>query len=452
MTTSQGEHAIVIGASMAGLLAARVLTDHFARVTIVERDQLADAPTPRKGVPQARHAHILLVRGRQILDQLFPGLVEDLIKDGAVLFDSTYDAKQLSPTGWTPRVPASLFTISCSRDLLEWRVRQRLFQNPRVTFVPETDAVGLLVNGSGVNGARVRARGATRNVQELRAEIVVDASGRSSHTAEWLTELGYPTPSVTTINPHLGYASRIFARPLRATTDWKVVLIQSRAPTLKRAGAVLPIEGDRWIVTLAGYGRDFPPTDEAGFLEFAKSLAAPDIYDAIRDAPPLSSIAGYQRTENQMRHYERVERWLENFFVLGDSVSAFNPIYGQGMTNAAQSALTLDAVLRGGISGTARRFQKALAKQNATAWLLATSEDFRFPTTEGVRPGLSLRFSQWYVNQVIETLVDEPRVFHIFSEVGHLLKPPTALFHPYVIAKVIRHKVARAQAATRAIP
>lgn len=444
MTTSHDKHAVVIGASMAGLFAARVLCDHFERVTLIERDQLPNEPIARKGVPQARHAHILLVRGRQILDHLFPGLVETLVQDGAVLFDSTSDAKQLAFAGWTPRVPAGLHTTSCSRDLLEWRVRERVFQNPRITVLQETDAVGLLAENNFVRGVRLRPRGENHAVQELRSDAVVDASGRSSRATEWLAEFGIPAPPITTINAHLGYASRIFAQPPNATHDWQVLLIQARAPELKRAGAVLPIEGKRWIVTLAGYGRDFPPTDEMGFMEFAKSLAAPDLYDAIRDAEPLNSISGYQRTENQMRHYERVERWLENFFILGDSVSAFNPVYGQGMTNAAQSALTLDKTLREATENAARRFQTALAKQNETPWLLATNEDFRFPTTEGKRPGLSLRFSQWYINQVIKTLVDEPKVFHVFSKVAHLLEPPTALFSPSVIARVIQHSVTRA--------
>lgn len=435
------EHAVVIGASMAGLLTARVLSDHFAQVTLVERDELPKGPLPRKGVPQARHAHILLVRGRQILDQLFPGLTDELVGDGAVLFDSTSDAIQLAPTGYTPRVPAHFMTVSCSRDLLEWRVRKRLFENPQVKFVQETDVVGLMAEKNTVTGVRLQPRGTNQSIQDLRANVVADASGRGSHVTEWLSELGYPKPPVSTINPHLGYATRVFAQPADNARDWKVLLTQSRPPTLMRAGALLPIEGKRWIVTLAGYGRDFPPTEEAGYLEFARSLAGPEIYDAIRDAPPLSAIAGYQRTENQMRHFEQVKRRLENLFVVGDAASAFNPLYGQGMTNAALGALTLDHVLTAGMKDAAQRFQMELAKQNMTPWLLATTEDFRFPTTEGERPGLSMRLSHWYVNRVLETLVDEPKVFHTFSAVGHLLEPPSALFQPFVMAKVIRHSM-----------
>jgi hypothetical protein len=196
-------------------------------------------------------------------------------------------------------------------------------------------------------------------------------------------------------------------------------------------------------VTLAGYGRDYPPTDDPGYLEFAKSLIHPAIYDAIRAAEPLTPISGYQRTENQMRHYEQLDHTLDNFFLLGDSVSAFNPVYGQGMSNAAMSAETLDAVLREGMPDAARRFQKALAKQNETPWLLATTEDFRYPTTEGAKPGLGTRFSQWYVTRVTETLSAEPQVFVTFCEVLHLVKPPSALSRPNVLFPVLRHAILR---------
>lgn len=236
-------------------------------------------------------------------------------------------------------------------------------------------------------------------------------------------------------------ATRIFAQPTNLRSGWKAVLIQARAPTLMRAGAILPIEGQRWIVTLAGYARDYPPNDEAGFMEFAGSLADPLIYNSLREATPLTPISGYQRTENHMRHYERLSRFPENFFVTGDAVSAFNPVYGQGMTNAALAALTLDKTLRGGLQGASRKFQAELAKQNETPWLMATTEDYRFPTTEGARPGLATRAAQWYISRVVETAVDKRAVYIAFNEVTHLLRPPpSALFQPGVLWEVLRHR------------
>lgn len=443
MTTTRGEHAIVIGASMAGLLAARVLSDHFDRVTLIERDLLPDTPTARNGVPQARHTHILLVRGRRVMDQLLPGLIEDLVADGAVLFDSTFDAIQLVASGWLPRVHSSLLTVSASRDLIEWRVRQRVLSSARINCIQETDVIGLTSEGSQVNGVRIRRRGQTRPEERMPATIVADASGRGSHMPEWLTALEYPEPAVTRVNPFLGYASRIFAQPPDVSVDWKVILIAARPPELKRAGALVPLEGKRWFVTLAGYGRDFPPTHEADFMEFAKSLASPMLYDAIRNAEPLTPIHGYQRTENQMRHYERMDRLPENLVCLGDSVSAFNPVYGQGMTNAAVSAVTLDGVLRQGLPGASRRFQDGLAKQNETPWLLATGEDYRFPTTEGPKPGLATRFGQWYVNRVIATAVNKPEVFLAFNRVVQLVEPPSSLFSPSVMTQVLRQTILR---------
>lgn len=446
-TTPDPRHAVVIGASMMGLLAARVLCDHFERVTLIERDHLPDMPTPRNGVPQARHIHVLLVRGRQILDQLFPGLAQVIIDNGAVTLDTAADFARLAPGGWAPRFTSSLLTISVSRDRLEWHVRQRLLSHPRVSVLQQHDAVGFVTAGGGqrILGVRGRASGEQHSTQDVLAGVVVDASGRSSHAAEWLTQLGYPSVETTTVNAFLGYASRIFAIPANARYDWKGLLMQARAPKHFRAGALLPIEGNRWIVTVAGYGRDYPSTHEEGFMEFARSLPGPEIYKAIREAELLSPISGYQRTENQLRYYERLARFPENLFILGDAACAFNPVYGQGMTSAALSAMTLDQELRAGQAGAGARFQKHLAAQNQSLWLIATTVDYQFPTTEGPKPDLTARLSQWYMNRSVDAVVGNPRVFQEFLAVTHLVTPPTALFRPSIVAPVMRQTLARAR-------
>ncbi|HZQ09930.1 MAG TPA: FAD-dependent monooxygenase [Anaerolineae bacterium] len=435
--------AVVIGASMAGLLAARVLANHYRQVILIERDDLPDAPSPRNGVPQARHAHLLLIRGRQILDQLFPGLVDALIAEGAFALDIGMDFQAFLAAGWTPRIATGLVTISCSRDLLETRLRQRLATLPTIQFLEKSDAIGLVIDKeqNRVTHVRVRSREASHDLRELPAQLIVDASGRSSHSSEWLTALGYPVPPETTVNAFLGYASRIYAAPTPPLSNWKALVVQARAPSPGRGGVILPLEGNRWIVTLAGYGRNYPPTHEEGFLEFASSLPVPDLYEAIRHAEPLSPISGYQRTENHWRHFEQLANLPENLFFIGDSVCAFNPVYGQGMTNAAMSALTLDQALRTKDGGSSYPFQKQLAKQNETPWLLATTEDYRYPTTQGPKLGLSTRLAHWYLKQLIETLTDEPEVFLTFLEVLHLVRPPSVLGSAPIVAKVMRHSL-----------
>lgn len=384
-------HAIVIGGSIAGLLAGRVLADYFDQVTIVERDRFPEKPEPRTGVPQSHQLHVLLYQGQRILEQLFPGLTDELASKGAEAVDWTADYQWLFLGGWGPRFPSEITTNPCTRNLLEAIIRQRLADKSHVEFLEACTVTDLLTNtgNTAVKGVRVRERNGTE--VELPAQFVVDASGRSSKAPKWLQGLGYEIPKETAINSFLGYASREYQSLSGQPLDYKVLYLMPKAPDKPRGGVIYRVEGDRWIVALIGVGRDYPPTDEAGFLDFAHSLHSPEIYQAIKDAQPISPIYGYQRTENRLRHYERLSRLPENFVVVGDAVCAFNPVYGQGMTVAALGALILDECLKqrnqhrsnGNLTGLAQRFQKQLAKVNTVPWLMATGDDCRWPTTEG---------------------------------------------------------------------
>jgi 2-polyprenyl-6-methoxyphenol hydroxylase-like FAD-dependent oxidoreductase len=300
-------HALVIGGSMAGLFAARVLSERFGRVTIVERDSFPEGPQFRKGVPQSRHLHAFMMRGRMISDRLFPGLNEELKQAGAVLLDSANDFEWLTPAGFAPRFPSGLPLLMSSRDLLEWTVRERVAALPQVNFLEKTDVTGLLPtpDGEGVAAVKLRSRDAkdaARSQGPLRADLVVDASGRNSNASKWLKALGYTPPEETSINSHLGYASRVYRRPEQFDGDWKGLNVQATPPEVTRGGVLLPLEGDRWMITLSGLGADYPPTDEEGFMDFARSLRSPLLYEAIKDAEPISAISGYRDTEKRRRN------------------------------------------------------------------------------------------------------------------------------------------------------
>ncbi|MGH7883173.1 MAG: FAD-dependent oxidoreductase, partial [Candidatus Dormibacteraceae bacterium] len=264
-----GDHAVVIGGSMAGLFASRVLSDYFERVTIVERDQLPEGPEFRYGVPQSRHAHALLKRGLEVMEELFPGLEAELATEGAVPLDGA-DVLSLTVAGWSNRFQG-LPLLAMSRELIEWAVRQRTLRLPQVSVLERREATGLApsADASRVTGVLLREKG-TKVMTSLEADLVVDASGRGSKAPEWLEGLGYPQPKEVVINSHLGYASRYYKIHPIPEADWKALQITSKPPSMTRAGFILPIEGKRWLVTLAGYC-DYPPNDEAGFLEFARS-------------------------------------------------------------------------------------------------------------------------------------------------------------------------------------
>lgn len=450
--TPRGRHAVILGGSITGLLTARVLADHFDAVTLVERDRLPDGDQARAGTPQAQHAHVVLARGRHIMERLLPGLDAELAAAGAPAFDPGLAGRTLLSAGWSPAVRSGLLVYACSRSLLESRVRRRVLALPGVRVLHRYDATGLLLDESraSIVAARVRRRTLPHESlaggETLRADLVVDACGRASRAAEWLELLGYPPAQATVVNSFSGYASRWYERlgaPAGGSPAWSSLVVASRPPHLTRGAAMLATEGGRWSLTLAGHMRDYPPTDEAAFLQFARSLPTPVIYDTIKDARPLSPIYGCRRVENRLMHYDRMARWPERLVVLGDAVCAFNPVYAQGLTVAAMAVLALDARLRaigagGDLSGMAHDFQKDLAKLVVDPWTMATGEDARWPGTEWSQPRPSTRFMHWYMDQVLQAVPQRPDIYRVMLQTIHMLAPPSALFKPAIVVQVLR--------------
>jgi 2-polyprenyl-6-methoxyphenol hydroxylase-like FAD-dependent oxidoreductase len=450
-----GWQAVVIGGSMAGLLASRVLADYFEKVTILERDRFPADPQPRKGVPQARHTHILLLRGQQQLEKLFPGIQDELQQAGAPRMDWINDLCSYVFTGLMPRFPSHYQTHPCSRDLLEWSIRHRVTSLTNLHIVEGADVNELLMDErrGQVSGVRFTRRDHPGSQGEnMLADLVVDASGRESKAATWLKSLGYALPAEIRINSFLGYASRGYQSPL-GWSDWTVHLVRGLPPHDRRGGVIYANEHGRWAVTLAGAGRDYPPIDEAGFLDFARSLAVPTLYNALREAQPITPISGYRRTENRWRQFERLPRWPDNFIVLGDAVCAFNPVYGQGMTVAAEGAMLLDECLqelrlsepnfrqsseKSSAGSLGIDFQKRLARMIKTPWMLATGDDFRFAETEGGQRTVITRWMHAYVDRVVYAALADPRTYQTFFEVTHLVRPVSSLFAPQIVAQALK--------------
>jgi len=443
-------HAVVLGGSLAGLLAARILSDHFERVTIIERDAFTDTCEARRGIPQANHVHGLLLRGRQVLEELFPGLQDEMIAGGAPLLDMANDFAWYTRAGWGIRFPSELKVLAFTRPLLDLHVRRRLSQDPKIEIMDNTEIVRLIPDAfqNRLNGVLVVPRNAEfdrRIAKEIAADLVVDGTGRASRAPRWLNELGYEVPEENVINAHIGYASRMYRIPENFNGDWICAFAQSAPPEKKRGGILFRVEGNRWLVTLIGGGYDYPPSDETGFLEFARSLRVPIIYDAIRGAEPVTPIKTHRATENRLRRFERAKQLPENFVLLGDAVCAFNPVYGQGMTIASLGAITLRETLRqqerlhpdGSWTGFARRFQKQLAKVNKTPWLLATGEDYRYSETDGAGAGLMTRFMHRYMDHVFQLATETVVVRKPLLEAFNLLVPPTVLFQPRVLFRVV---------------
>ena len=435
---SNGSHGLVIGSGIAGLLAARVLLNHFAFVTVVERDSLPEQLGARPGVPQTVHSHGLLKRGSSILEQLFPGLEAELVAAGAILTDQIADTLTLSHQDSFPRCPSDLIVPSCSRSLLEWMIRRRLLKSDRLQFLDATQVKKLLTDetNSRIKGLQLLDRDALQ-LGELTADLVVDASGRQSNTPKWLQKLGYPAPSETKVNAFLGYTTRWYERPKQLDADWKMMYVMPQSPNGSRSGVLAAMEGERWVLSLYGFNQDYPPKDEVGFLEFAGTLSNRAVYNAVKDAKPVSPIYSFRSTENRLRHYERL-KLPSGLVVMGDAVFAFNPIHGQGMTTAAMGALELDRCLaqqfrsRTDLTGLSDRFQKQLARSLQAPWMLATNRDQRWlspvdATTTGKKLNWIDRFSKQYGQEVEALLKSSPESYRSLMEIRHMVKVPTVM-------------------------
>lgn len=384
-------HAAVIGCSIAGLAAARVLSDYFARVTIVERDELPAGPDFRRGAPQARHAHILLPRGQRALERFFPGLIDELLAQGAVAVDAGKDIALFEDGEWcTPKAYGNRASINFSRPLLEAALHRRIAGLPQVEIIQGREVAALQVDEQGqrVTGLALRDRhSASAGQSTLATNLVVDASGRQSRAPQWLQSLGYPPPEEWHVNAFVGYASRLYQIPPTFSDTWKTLLIRPAPPDGTRGGIVVAVEDGRWCVTLIGVSGDYPPTSADEFLAFARSLPTPRLYEAIKKAAPLSEPVGYRLTDNRVRRYDRLPRYLEGFLVCGDAAFALNPIYAQGMTAAVTGSLALDQALKAqrqqsGLTGLARAFQQQLSESVSPLWHMATEQEWDWSMTE----------------------------------------------------------------------
>lgn len=438
--------AIIMGASIAGLWTARALSDHFEEVIVFERDQLPEGPEYRAGAPQARQFHTLLQSGLTQMKKWFPGLEAELIAAGAVPYDLLGDLRISVRKRWYPQFASEYLLLSCSRPLLESSIRQRLRQDPRICFMEGMDVVGLQSDDEKrrVTGIRTRPHRAASSTKPEAdtvhaADLVIDALGRRSQTPEWLVELGYAPPQESEVDSFLGYVTRKYKRK----PNTPILAIGATPPHDPYAAVVFPEEDDTMVALIAGYNKNYPPTDPDEF-EASAYLLGPEFQGAISGAEPISRPSGYRGTSSRWRHYEQLKRWPERYVVLGDAFCGFNPIYGQGMSVAAMSAAALAKQVQncnGNLDGVARSTLTEISKITQGAWLLATSADLEWPGTEGGTLGTSIteRFGRWYVDKLLDATMFDKKVRLAFIAVQQLVKPAASLFAPDIFRRVMQY-------------
>ncbi|MBB4702431.1 FAD-dependent oxidoreductase [Sphaerisporangium siamense] len=431
-----GNRAVVLGGSMAGLLAARVLSESYAEVLIVDRDKLIGVTTARRGVPQGRHVHGLLARGQQILEELFPGFTQRTIAAGVPTGDLGTLRWYFNGVRLKPRA-TGLLCVSAARPVLEAHVREGVQALPNVRFVEETDIAGLVATPEGdrVTGVRVQRHGGGAAEETIEADLVVDATGRGSRTPVWLEELGYERPEESQIKVNLTYTSGQFRLRDESILNGDLSINPVSSPSHPRGAFFSRIENGKSALSLTGVLGDAAPTDREGFMDFVKSLPVPDIYDVIKDAEPLDDLVAFKYPASVRRHYERLERFPERLLVLGDAACSFNPVYGQGMTVAALEALTLRDHLRRGVPDP-KAFLTDISNVIEVPWGVSAGGDLAYEEVEAPRPPM-VRIMNNYMAMLQASATRDGAITRTFMRVAGLVDSPQDLMSPDMMFRVI---------------
>lgn len=438
-----GRRAVVLGASMAGLLAARVLSRSFDQVTLVERDELPDTPADRRGVAQSLQVHALLARGSQIVEDLFPGLTRRAVADGAIAADGGERMRLVAGGHRLVRVTTGDEDLFASRLLLEHHVRHSVRALPTVTVRDGCDALRPVHDGTRVTGMEVRPHDGG-GTEVLPADLVVDATGRGSRTPVWLTEMGRTAPAEDRIVVDVAYVTGRFRLRPGALGDDLAVLV-SAGPGRPRSGAVIAVEDGEHTACLIGTFGDRPPTDLPGFLGFAGTLLVDDVREALEGAELLGSLSSARFPANVRRRYDALTDLPDRYLVVGDALCGFNPVYLQGMTVAAIEAELLQTMLAEGGIPAPRDWFAAASRAIAPAWDLATGSDLQDPRVQGPRPAIG-RLVNAYVDRFQAAAVHDPGLCRVFLDVSGLMVPPPALLRPDRVARVLwatRRRAAR---------
>jgi microsomal epoxide hydrolase len=450
VTKKLGNHAVVLGGSMAGLYAARVLSESYAKVSIVDRDRLDGVTEPRRGVPQGFHAHALLARGQHELEELLPGFTDELRAAGMPMVDMGEMHWYLEGRRMA-NVRTGLVAVSLTRPRLESIVRARITALPNVSLVEEHDILDIVASPERdrVVGSRIQSRSQGSAPRELTADLVVDATGRGSRAPHWLAELGYGRPAEERVKIDLAYTTCEFLLPARPLErDWSEIPLAT--PTSPRGAFFGRVNGDLHILSLTSMLGDHPAPTVAGVREFARSLPIPHIYDAIRDVEPAAGPDQIRFPASVRRRYEQLTEFPKGFLVLGDGVCSFNPVYGQGMTVAVLEALALRELLRKGCEPNARHFFREIARVIDGPWGIAAGGDLAWPGVEGERTPV-VEMMNAYMGRLMMGMLDDPQITEAFMRVAGLMDPPEALIRPGLMLRV-QEASARVEAQMRTVP
>jgi 2-polyprenyl-6-methoxyphenol hydroxylase-like FAD-dependent oxidoreductase len=430
-----GEHALVLGGSIAGLLAARVLADSYATVTIVERDRLPATAQHRRGVPHGHHVHAMLPGGLRIIEELLPGFTAAVTSAGGLTGDILAQVRWYLNGLPLPRTPAGLTALAASRPLLEGTIRERVRALPGVTVLDGHDVTGLhaAAGGDRITGAVVAGRDGEGS-RVLEADLVVDATGRGSRTPRWLAGLGYEPPAADVVAIDLAYSSCVVTAPAELFGDDLVIVIP-RFPGQRRSAVIQRLEGGRALITLAGILGERPPVTPDALPAYARTLSTPEAYDVLRASEPLGRPAAFHYPAYVRYRYEHLRRLPAGLLVAGDAICGFNPVYGQGMSVAAMNAAALADQLSGGSEPDPYGYFRAVSDILEAPWRLAVGADLALPGVTG--PALPASpLTPEYLRRLQLAANEDAIVAVALIRVTSLVDPPRTLLRPEIVERV----------------
>jgi 2-polyprenyl-6-methoxyphenol hydroxylase-like FAD-dependent oxidoreductase len=428
--------AVVVGASMAGLCAAAALADSFDEVTVIERDVLPDGPVDRRGVPQGKHQHVLQAGGLRSLSDLFPGFEDDLATAGAARFDVQSDV-HWHLDGWMVKpAPSGIIAYGASRRLLEHVVRTRVRALPRVEIRDGWNVLDVTTTADRrtVTGVRV-SRAEAVEATEVRADLVVDASGRAARSSRWLTALGFPAPTVTRVPIDITYVTREYRREPQHL-DGRASTAFNAFPGSPHCGALLAVEDDTFIFTAGAVHGQEPPMNDADLPAYVERFAPHDFADFVKTAEQITEPVRTRFPASVRAHYEKLGDFPAGYLVVGDAVCSFNPAYGQGMSVAAAEAVLLRDLLRADRARLAERFFTGAAAIIDIPWTMTVNADLRFPEAAAPRSEEAEQFNA-YLRQIYQAASSDAEVGAALLRVVQLVDPPDRLAEPAMVERVM---------------
>jgi 2-polyprenyl-6-methoxyphenol hydroxylase-like FAD-dependent oxidoreductase len=422
-----GARAVIVGAGIGGLAAAAAVAPFFDEVTILEKDELPDAARTRKAVAQGQHLHILLKGGELFLEELLPGTREKLLAFGASEVKQVENSRVFERGHWYPQRDLGFSLLGLSRPAYELVVRRQVESLANVAIRDRTSIESLIVENGRVVGIRILDGDGER---KERADLLVVACGRGAFLESALLKAGLPPVPSTRLSIEVHYASGRFAKPGRFKGEQTFFMCQPKPPDSKLA-FLTPVENDEWVVALGGRFDQKPPAELEAFRAYASGLPIAEIAERIADATLIEPLRAYRMNTAMWNHYDRYADLPQRLIPLGDSISSFNPTFGQGMSVAAGHAVALrDALARvaaakQGLPALAGEYFPAAMKLTEQAWAGAATVDMEYEQTIGERPPDYQKILAW-VDAMRSAARRHADVQKLRLEIGHFLKPPAA--------------------------